>query len=62
MGSHSGEFASLTGGESNNVSGFAAHISGGSGNTVSGTNTIVIGGKNIDDKRDNSIAPQPPFP
>jgi hypothetical protein len=39
-----------------------ATVSGGTGNNAGGRNTVVIGGQNVTDNKNNSIAPQPPFP
>jgi hypothetical protein len=54
--------ASSRGGLNNTASGDYARISGGNFNTAGGFATVVIGGQNITDNKDNSIAPQPPFP
>jgi hypothetical protein len=54
--------SSVSGGQSNTASGAFASISGGISNTASGRGTVVIGGVNVIDNKDNSIAPQPPFP
>jgi hypothetical protein len=32
------------------------------GNTAGGFESVLIGGQNITDNKNNSIAPQPPFP
>jgi hypothetical protein len=60
---------SITGGVSNTAGsdisfqgGFGATVVGGFGNTASGHNTVVLGGQKVTDNKDNSIAPQPPFP
>jgi hypothetical protein len=58
----SAQGASVTGGVSNTASGVWASVLGGHGNTASGFESVVIGGTNITDNKDNSIAPQPPFP
>jgi hypothetical protein len=42
--------------------GLASSVVGGSGNNAGGRYTVVIGGQNVTDSKDNSIAPQPPFP
>jgi hypothetical protein len=55
-------FASVSGGLSNTASGGAASVSGGVGNTAGGFESVLIGGQNITDNKNNSIAPQPPFP
>jgi hypothetical protein len=55
-------FTSVSGGEGNRAGGFSASVTGGGGNTAGGFNTVVIGGRNVTDNKDNSIAPQPPFP
>ena len=52
----------MLGGFDNFASGQFASLSGGVGNDASGQYTVVIGGQNVNDSRDNSIAPQPPFP
>ena len=57
-----GEGASVSGGELNTASGSEAAVSGGFGNTAGGFASVVIGGQNVTDNKDNSIAPQPPFP
>ncbi len=58
----SGFFASVSGGLKNTASGFFATVSGGSDNFAAGSGTVVLGGQSILDNKDNSIAPQPPFP
>jgi FtsZ-binding cell division protein ZapB len=58
----SGVGASVSSGNFNTASGFFASVSGGSSNTAGGFNTVVIGGQNVTDNKDNSLAPQPPFP
>jgi hypothetical protein len=62
-------FTSITGGTGNTAGsvvtfqgGLGASVLGGSGNNAGGRNSVVIGGQNITDNKDNSIAPQPPFP
>ena len=57
-----GEGASVSGGLKNTASGFFATVSGGSDNFAAGSGTVVLGGQSILDNKDNSIAPQPPFP
>jgi FtsZ-binding cell division protein ZapB len=57
-----GEGASVSGGLNNTASGFFATVSGGSDNFAAGSGTVVLGGQGILDNKDNSIAPQPPFP
>jgi hypothetical protein len=54
-------WASVTGGQVNTASG-PASVSGGVGNTAGGFESVLIGGQNITDNKNNSIAPQPPFP
>jgi hypothetical protein len=54
--------ASGRGGLNNVASGDFASVSGGNLNTAGGFATVVIGGQNVTDNKDNSIAPQPPFP
>jgi hypothetical protein len=58
----SGAAASVSGGTGNTASVFGATVSGGGGNTAGGIGTVVIGGQNVTDNKDDSIAPQPPFP
>jgi uncharacterized coiled-coil protein SlyX len=57
-----GEGASVSGGLNNTASGFFATVGGGSDNFAAGSGTVVLGGQGILDNKDNSIAPQPPFP
>ena len=63
------EGSSVTGGFGNTAGSFVtfqggldATVSGGTGNNAAGHNSVVIGGQNVTDNKDNSIAPQPPFP
>ena len=42
--------------------GLGSSVLGGTGNNAGGRNSVVIGGQNVTDNKDNSIAPQPPFP
>jgi hypothetical protein len=73
----SGSYGSVTGGFQNTASGFGASVTGGQGNiadngvasvlggennTAGGFFTVVLGGTSVTDNKDNSIAPQPPFP
>jgi hypothetical protein len=54
--------ASVSGGILNFASILFASVSGGTQNIAGGFATVVIGGANVTDNKDNSIAPQPPFP
>jgi hypothetical protein len=61
--------STVTGGTGNTAGSFVtfqggigASVLGGTGNKAGGHNTVVIGGQNVTDNKDNSIAPQPPFP
>jgi hypothetical protein len=61
--------STVTGGSGNTAGSFVtfqgglgSSVLGGSGNNAGGRNSVVIGGQNITDNKDNSIAPQPPFP
>jgi hypothetical protein len=58
----SGQSASISGGGGNTASGGGASVSGGQNNTAGGFDSVVLGGQNVIDNKDNSIAPQPPFP
>ena len=58
----SGAFSSISGGSNNTASGEVASVNGGLGNAASGDSTVVLGGQNVVDDKNNSIAPQPPFP
>jgi hypothetical protein len=58
----SGFFASVTGGRDNTASGFFASVTGGVNNTAGGKESVVLGGTNVINNKNNSIAPQPPFP
>jgi hypothetical protein len=58
----SGFDASVVGGAVNTASGDDASVSGGVLNTAGGNETVVIGGSGVTDNKNNSIAPQPPFP
>jgi uncharacterized coiled-coil protein SlyX len=58
----SADSSSVSGGLGNTASGIQASVSGGQGNTAGGQITVVIGGQLVTDNKDNSIAPQPPFP
>jgi hypothetical protein len=58
----SGFGASVSGGRFNVASGEATSVTGGTGNAAGKLATVVIGGQNVTDNKDNSIAPQPPFP
>jgi len=57
-----GPDAAVTGGQANVASGESASVSGGIGNTAGGLFTVVLGGQDVTDNKNNSIAPQPPFP
>jgi hypothetical protein len=52
----------VSGGGNNTTQGFESSISGGYSNFALGVRTVVIGGFEVIDKKDYSIAPQPPFP
>jgi trimeric autotransporter adhesin len=61
--------STVTGGSGNTAGSFVtfqgglgSSVLGGSGNNAGGRNSVVIGGQDITDNKDNSIAPQPPFP
>jgi hypothetical protein len=58
----SGSNASVSGGHLNISSADGSSVLGGIGNTAGGMDTVVIGGHNVTNNKDNSIAPQPPFP
>jgi FtsZ-binding cell division protein ZapB len=58
----SGQFCGVNGGVRNIANGDAASVSGGLFNTAGGEATVVIGGQGVADNKNNSIAPQPPFP
>ena len=57
-------FASVLGGQLNTASQAASVVLGGGNNTAGGFESVVIGGSNVvaDNNKNNSIAPQPPFP
>jgi hypothetical protein len=54
--------ASVIGGHDNNANGAASVVLGGQFNFARGFESVVLGGQNVTDNKDNSIAPQPPFP
>jgi len=58
----SGQFCTVNGGVRNIANGDAASVSGGLFNTAGGEATVVIGGQGVADNKNNSLAPQPPFP
>jgi hypothetical protein len=60
---------SVTGGTGNTAGslvifqgGLGASVIGGAGNNAAGRNTVAISGQQFTDNKDNSLAPQPPFP